>query len=356
MAQEGYTAEEQALFDLEFEKQLRSELPNIREEEIKSAAQRAAQRELEQRRDELRDELDSEVAVTTSEDYSELREEANREAPSKLVIGLVLLILLLFLLAIAGQFPRFGIGRGNTATSAAGNQASGPLQAQLGGSAAATADLTAAGAGQTVGSQTGRGLPNAGGVDGLGSIPGIDPNINPLFAKYYVDNGGIRIFGLPIGPLETVNGRRIQWFERARLEYWPEYAGTPYEIQAGLVGSEYTDGRDFPKQAFFTNRPGLRFFAETSHGVGGKFLEFFDANGGLDRFGYPISDEIIEILPETKQYYTVQYFQRARMELHSELAGTQDEVQLGLLGRALYLNDAKSTPVPNVAPTPAPLP
>jgi hypothetical protein len=46
------------------------------------------------------------------------------------------------------------------------------------------------------------------------------------------------------------------------------------------------------------------------------------------------------------------------MELHPEHAGTQNEVQLGLLGRALYPNPetARSTLIPPVAPTAVSLP
>lgn len=354
MSEQRYTAEEQELFDREFQRALRTEFPSVREEEIKAAAQRAAQQEVEQRRDVLREQLDTEVADTTTESATELRSEANREAPSKLILGVVLLILLLFILAALGQLPGFS-RRSNDANAAAANTGStgGPFQPQL-GAPTATA-IAAADPNNLVGSQTGRGLPNAGNVAAPGSIPDIDPNVSQIFAPYYVQHGGVRIFGLPISPVLTINGRQVQWFERARLEYWPEYANTGYDIQPGLVGSEYTDGRSFPKQQFFASRPGLRFFPETGHGVGGAFLDFWDANGGLDIFGYPLSDEIIEVLPETKQYHTVQYFQRARFELHRQPDGT-DIVMLGLLGDALYLNQDKSIPKSVLAPTPVPLP
>lgn len=356
MAQERFVPEREPDFERDVSKRVDAELPRVREEEYKAAVERAAALEIEQRREALREELQSEVADTSTESVIDRREEANREAPSKLVVGIVLLILLLFILAVTGRLPVFG--RAPTdANAAAANNANQPLNPILGsGQATPVGGLSAESANNTVNSQTGRGLPNAGGVDGLNSIPGIDPNISPLFAQYYVEHDGLRLFGLPLSPVVTVNGRQVQWFERARLEYWPEHQGTLYEIQPGLVGSEYTDGRDFPTQAFFTSRPGLRFFPETSHGVGGKFLEYWEAHGGLDVFGYPISDEIVEILPETKEYHTVQYFQRARFEWHRENAGTEDEVQLGLLGRALYLNEEKSVSVPAVAPTPVALP
>lgn len=355
MAEDRYTAAEQALFERELEKKLGAELPSVREEEIKAAAGRAAERELEQRRSSLREELDTEVAETTAESTTVLREEANREAPSKLVVGLILLILLLFLLVVYNRGRVPGLGSSASATaSAAANTAAGGLSPILSGPLATPGAVS--GQANGVNGQIGVGLPNAGGVDGLNAIPPIDPNINPLFVPYYIQHDGLRVFGLPLGPLQTVNGRQVQWFERTRLEHWPEYAGTEYEVQPGLVGLEYTDGREFPAQAFFTNRPGLRYFGETSHGVGGAFLDYYDAHGGLPIFGYPISDEVIEILPETRQYHTVQYFQRGRLELHPEHAGTEDEVQIGLLGRALYLNEAKSNPVPAVPPTAVALP
>lgn len=355
MAEERYTPDEQALFDREYEKALRSELSSVREEEIKAAAQRAASLELDQRRESLREQLDTEVAETTTESATDLREEANREAPSKLLVGLILLLLLLFLLAISGRLPGFGRSANRT-QNAASNNAGGALPGLLSGPTATPVNLEAKGTNEQINSQTGRGLPNAGGVDALNSVQGFDPNIGEIFRQFYLEHDGLRVFGKSISPVLTVNGRQIQWFERTRLEYWPENRGTPYEIQSGLVGVEYTDGRPFPKQAFFPNRPGLRFFPETSHGVGGQFLEYYDAKGGLDMFGYPISDEIVEVLPENRTYHTVQYFQRGRMEIHPENQGTEDYVQLGLLGRALYFNQKKAEIVSTVAPTPVPLP
>jgi hypothetical protein len=355
MAEERYTAEEQALFDHEFRKKLDSELPSVREEEIKAAAQRAAELELEQQREAISDQLDSEVVSATVDSARDARAEANREAPSKLVVGLVLLLLLLFLLAIMGRLPGFGnAGAG----SASGNNAVQSFSPVLGGDGPVATPVAPAGqSGLAVANdQTGRGLPNPGAEVVPTVAPGIDPNISQLFVPFYLQHDGLRVFGRSISPLLNVNGRQVQWFERTRLEHWPEYAGTPYEVQSGLVGVEYTDGREFPRQSFFTNRPGLWFFPETSHGVRGKFLDYWIAHGGLDLLGYPISDEVVEILPETQRYHTVQYFQRGRLELHPEHAGTQDEVQLGLLGRALYLNEEKSTPVPPLAPTAVPLP
>jgi uncharacterized lipoprotein YbaY/heat shock protein HslJ len=74
--------------------------------------------------------------------------------------------------------------------------------------------------------------------------------------------------------------------------------------------------------------PQPQCFSETGHCVGGRFLEYWQQNGGLAVFGYPISDEM------TENGYTVQYFERQRLELHPENAAPYD-VLLGRLGDEL---------------------
>ncbi len=345
-----FSPEDRALFDAEVERLRRQELPRAREEEIKAAAQRAVQRDLEEDRANYRDGLDAEVARTTAETAAEERAEARRETPSKVLMLAILLILLIFVLAATGQL-RTLFGSGDRADGRLA--AKGLLTGALGGPT--TTPVGGAGS-QAVGPLfSGRGNPAAGGVDAPGSIVPLVAGVDPFFWPYYSQHDGMRVFGLPISKVVDVNGRRVQWFERARLEYWPEHAGTPYEIQPGLLGREYTDGRDFPKQTFFPSRPGLIYFAQTSHGLGGLFLQYWNAHGGLDIFGYPISDEIPEVL-EDGRIHTVQYFERVRMELHPEFAAGDNEVLPGLLGRALFLNEPKSQLIPPPKPTPVPLP
>ncbi len=187
-----------------------------------------------------------------------------------------------------------------------------------------------------------------------GTLPGAAYQVGPRFAEYYRANGGVRSFGLPLGDPMIVNGREIQWFERTRLEHWPEFAGTAYEIQPGLLGIEYTSDRDFPRQEFFVSRPDQQYFPETGQAVGGAFLRYWQANGSLARFGLPISPEFAEAFPDGS-VYRVQYFQRARLEYHPEFAGTPDEIMVGLLGTALVQHDARPQTVPP-APTTVPLP
>ncbi len=179
--------------------------------------------------------------------------------------------------------------------------------------------------------------------------------VDPLFQSFYDTHGGEQLFGRPISPVLTVNGRRFQWFERARLEDWPEHASTPYAVQGGLLGYEFTEGISFPEQSFFVSRPSARFFREKGHGISDRFLTFWDSIDGMRVLGFPISEQIQEMLPD-KQIYTVQYFERGRIEYHPQQAGTPFEMQLGLLGRAIFLKESTPQIIPPVAPTPVPLP
>ena len=70
------------------------------------------------------------------------------------------------------------------------------------------------------------------------------------------------------------------------------------------------------------------------HTLQGPFLKFWQENGGLAIFGYPISEEFPEVSATDGKTYTVQYFERNRFEYHPEFAGTPNEVLMGLLGSA----------------------
>ena len=156
--------------------------------------------------------------------------------------------------------------------------------------------------------------------------------------NYWEKNGGLAVFGYPIGDLQTEwnndgwNGP-TQWFERDRLE---DHAAQGQGVLAGRLGAQFLEiaGRPlhlFPKADVNNRKPDCRYFAETGHSLCGKFLEYWSKNGGLERFGYPLTEQINEELATWGG--TAQYFERRRMELHPENAGTRYEVLLGLLGR-----------------------
>jgi hypothetical protein len=78
--------------------------------------------------------------------------------------------------------------------------------------------------------------------------------------------------------------------------------------------------------------PNMIYFEVTQHNVPRVFYDYWRANGGLERFGYPLTEPFVEVSATDGQQYLVQYFERARFEHHPELAGTPFEVLLGLLG------------------------
>lgn len=69
------------------------------------------------------------------------------------------------------------------------------------------------------------------------------------FLSFWRSNGGLAIFGYPISEefseVNPSDGKpyTVQYFERARFEYHPEYRGTPYEVMLGRVGAELATAR-----------------------------------------------------------------------------------------------------------------
>src|SRR6188472_2688303 len=80
---------------------------------------------------------------------------------------------------------------------------------------------------------------------------------------------------------------------------------------------------------------GSRTFPETGKTVSGRFLDYWNTHGGLAQQGYPISNEMQEKSDTDGKTYTVQYFERAVFELHTENQPPND-VLLSLLGTFLY--------------------
>jgi hypothetical protein len=146
------------------------------------------------------------------------------------------------------------------------------------------------------------------------------------FLAFWEAHGGLPIFGYPLGdpaPVATADGTlTAQLFERARMEQ-PADGGA---VRLGLLGLAVRPA-DPPVDA----RPGARYFPETGHNLQGPFLAYWEANGGLALFGYPVSEELQEEIAGATR--TVQYFERARFEHHPEQAGTPWEVILSQLGR-----------------------
>jgi glucose/arabinose dehydrogenase len=76
-------------------------------------------------------------------------------------------------------------------------------------------------------------------------------------------------------------------------------------------------------------QPASRYFPETDLTISGRFLQFWEGNGGLPVFGLPLSNERFEAGSEGR--FTTQWFERERFEYHPENAPPYD-VLLGRLG------------------------
>jgi hypothetical protein len=110
-----------------------------------------------------------------------------------------------------------------------------------------------------------------------------------------------------------------------------------------------------PDQVPSFNTADHHYFPETQHTVSYAFLDYYRDNGGLDVFGYPLSEFRYE------NGRVVQYFQRARMEWHPE-ASVGSQVFLANLGEA-YVEwfavseiHLASQPPPGESPLATPLP
>jgi heat shock protein HslJ len=155
---------------------------------------------------------------------------------------------------------------------------------------------------------------------------------------FWERNGGLPVFGLPLGPQqeETIEGRQlqVQRFERNRLELHPENPA-PYTVLIGRVGVERLEQLGRPWQRGTASdasgagdAENCRLFAETGYTVCGEFLAAFRRFGldlgrrgiqfeeSLALFGLPVSEARTETIEGRE--YTVQWFERARFELHPE--------------------------------------
>lgn len=160
-------------------------------------------------------------------------------------------------------------------------------------------------------------------------------NVCSGFLSYWQQFGGLTSYGLPLTEEFVENGVTVQYFERARFEWHPGVDPARYDVQLGLLGDEQTAGERgtgafAPVSA--DNAAGCVYFSATKHNLCSNFLEFWNTFGGLDIYGMPISEPFQEVNPDTGETYTVQYFERARMELHPGGWAAHFDVFLGRLG------------------------
>lgn len=163
-------------------------------------------------------------------------------------------------------------------------------------------------------------------------------NINDKMLNFWHDNGGMSIFGYPVSPRfyeVSLEGEMIevQYFERARLEYRVDKAGTPEEMQTGCLGKEISiTGSHIPSLPSGLDGEQVIFGAGLS--VPRRFFDFWEANGGPDILGQPISPVLQDATTSSPVW--IQYFEKACLEYHPRLAGTVYAVQVSRLGEIVF--------------------
>lgn len=136
-----------------------------------------------------------------------------------------------------------------------------------------------------------------------------------------------------------------EWITLTSYNEW--FEGTQIEPSASY-GSQYLDlTRQY--SSLWKNGPdpcaGGASFPQTGRAICKAMQGYWQQYGGVAQFGYPISDPLSEKSQTDGKTYTVQYFERARFELHPENKGTPYEVMVGLLGRQFHKVDPPVAPL-----------
>jgi hypothetical protein len=116
------------------------------------------------------------------------------------------------------------------------------------------------------------------------------------------------------------------------------FAGLLLVVLTGIIGvvafiilsAPHSDG-----PGTIDAQPQCQTFAQTNKTVCGIFLTYWNEHGGILREGLPISSEFQEVSEIDRKTYTVQYFERAVFEHHTENQPPYD-VLMSLLGRLQY--------------------
>jgi sortase (surface protein transpeptidase) len=134
------------------------------------------------------------------------------------------------------------------------------------------------------------------------------------FLDFWREYGGIQTFGYPLTPQFEQDGLTVQYFERHILELHPDNS-SDHRVLLRRLGAEARDDRDLGHRWPFDPHDEAdsgRYFPATQQNLSHRFVEYWEANGGLRIFGYPLSDQF-------RHHGTrVQFTERAIFEHHPD--------------------------------------
>jgi photosystem II stability/assembly factor-like uncharacterized protein len=143
------------------------------------------------------------------------------------------------------------------------------------------------------------------------------------------DLNGLNFYGYPLTEQfteydpRTKTNKLVQYFERVKFEQ----TSPTDNVRTALIGYDAIEGRFFPPGRFAVTTDDQQYFDQTKHLLKGAFFDFWKNNGGLSRFGYPITEEFTEKSPEGKET-VYQYFERAKFAFDP----VTKQVTISLLG------------------------
>jgi lipoprotein-anchoring transpeptidase ErfK/SrfK len=152
---------------------------------------------------------------------------------------------------------------------------------------------------------------------------------------------GAASLGMPISPEITENGIIVQYYEYARMEYWPDDPNgevvkfgniglelkpvTMFRSSPKLPGIDPGDGRTqqlnlelrawLPVDGKIASKPDTAtwsYIEETGHTIQFGFKDFWEATGGVDYLGNPVTEEYV------LQGRTYQVFERGQLAWTAE--------------------------------------
>jgi predicted deacylase len=142
--------------------------------------------------------------------------------------------------------------------------------------------------------------------------------------RYWRSHGGVAVLGEPLEPAQLTPTGQAQTFTRARLELDESQADTPFLVRPAPLGTERarTLGGTLPGAIPCADGSGPCPLSTDI--LFGAFLNYWQRNGGLDVFGYPLSHEFDTIAADG-QWRTVQYYERAVFAYYPEDGSVRPE-------------------------------